>query len=55
MRFAHAEVINGIEQVGFAHSVQPGDEVEPGGKFDSLVLVIFEIGQLQFLQVHGQN
>jgi hypothetical protein len=48
MAFAHAQVIHRIQQIGFAHAIQPGDEVQPGHEIKSLGFVIAEMGQYDF-------
>lgn len=39
--------MNGIEHVGFAHTVQAGQAIEPLRKYQRLVFVVFEMGELE--------
>ena len=46
MAFAHAQVIDRIEQVGLAHAVEAGHQVEFLGKRNCLMGIVAEIGEL---------
>jgi len=45
--FAEAEVMDGIEHVGFAHAVQAGEAIETLRKYQGLAFVVFEMGELE--------
>jgi hypothetical protein len=41
--FGHAQIINGIEQIGFAHAIVANQAIQPIGKVKLLIFVIFKI------------
>jgi hypothetical protein len=48
--FGEAEIVNGIEQIGFANPIAAGDTNDPLSKLEGPAIIILELGQQQFIQ-----
>jgi hypothetical protein len=50
---AERQIMNGIQNVGFTHSVSPDQTVDLGAEFHPGLLVILKINQREAFQIHG--
>ena len=48
---SHAQIVNGVQQIGFAHTICPDKAVEAITKMQLLRRVVLELNQFQSLEI----
>ena len=52
---AQTDKMHGVQHIGFAHAIQSREAVEPRREFERLLPVVFEVRELEAVEVHGRG